>query len=279
MRLAAVVLLLLTVSACSTRFFYNRIDWFVVWKLGDYVTLTDTQKADLKKDLKDHLEYVRINDMPRVVELLNKTAREVESGYISTDMIDSRYSELLVIYDDFMLGIVPLSMRFLRSLDDEQVQELFEKFEEVNQEMYEEYSGRTPEEREKNRNKSAVKSVENWTGRLHSEQKQILKDALTRMSDSSEQWITYQREWQRRFRMLIVERPPKDEYRAELTQLFVFPRELHSELYKNQVDSNREILNVALVELLNGLTDKQRRRTVKKLDGYAKDLTKLSQSP
>ena len=39
------------------------------------------------------------------------------------------------------------------------------------------------------------------------------------------------------------------------------------------------ILNVALAELLNGLTDKQRKRTVKKLDGYAKDLTKLSQAP
>jgi hypothetical protein len=278
-RLAAVVLMLLTVSACSTRFFYNRIDWFVVWKLGDYVTLTDVQKADLKADLNDHLEYVRVNEMPRVVEVLNKTAREVESGYITADMMDARYNELLVIYDDFMLGIVPLSMRFLRGLDDEQVQELFEKFEEVNQEMYEEYSGRTSEERKKNRNKSAVKSTENWTGRLSSEQRQILKDALARMSDSSEQWITYQREWQRRFRILIAERPPEDEYLEELTQLFVSPRDLHSRSYRDQVDANRTILNVALAELLNGLTDKQRKRSVKKLDGYAKDLTKLSQSP
>jgi hypothetical protein len=278
-RWACVILSLLVLSACTTRFFYNRVDWFVVWKLGDYVTLTDVQKTDLKADLNDHLEYVRVNEMPRVAEVLNKTAREVESGYITTDMIDARYSELLVIYDDFMLGIVPLSMRFLRSLDDEQVQELFEKLEEVNQEMYEEYSGRNPEEREKNRNKSAVKSTENWTGRLSSEQKQILKDALARMSDSSEQWITYQREWQRRFRVLITERPPEDEYLAELTRLFVSPRDLHSRAYRNRVDANRAILNVALVDLLNGLTDKQRKRTLKKLDGYAKDLTKLSQIP
>jgi hypothetical protein len=276
-RLAAVVLMLLTVSACSTKFFYNRIDWFVVWKVGDYVSLTDTQKANLKADLSDHLEYVRVNEMPRVAELLNKTAREVESGYITADMLDARYNEMLVLFDEFMLGIVPLSMSFLRSLDDEQIEELFETLEETNQEMYEEYSGRTPEEREKNRNKSAIKSTQEWTGRLSSEQKQILTDALARMTDSSEQWITYQRKWQQRFRTLIIERPPEDEYLEELTQLFVSPRDLHSRAYRDQVDANRAILNVALAELLTGLTDKQRKRAVKKLDGYAKDLTKLSQ--
>lgn len=88
-RLTCVILSLLVLSACSTRFVYNRIDWFVVWKLGDYVTLTDVQKADLKTDLSDHLEYVRVNEMPRVVELLNQTAREVESGYITVDMLDT----------------------------------------------------------------------------------------------------------------------------------------------------------------------------------------------
>jgi hypothetical protein len=276
-RLAAMLLVLLGISACSSRFFYNRIDWFVVWKVGDYVTLTDTQKADLKADLGDHLEYVRVNEMPRVADLLSNTAREVEAGYITAGMLDTRYNEMLVVLDEFMLGIVPLSMNFLRSLDEQQIQELFEKLEETNQEMYEEYSGRTPEEREKNRNKSAIKSTQEWTGRLSSEQKQILKDALARMTDSSEQWITYQREWQRRFRTLIIERPPEDEYLEELTQLFVSPRDLHSRAYRDQVDANRAILNVALAELLTGLTDRQRKRAVKKLDGYAKDLTKLSQ--
>ena len=277
-RWACVILSLLVLSACTTRFIYNRVDWFVVWKVGDYVTLKDEQKARLKADLNDRLEYVRINEMPRVAEFLNQAAREVESGYITADMLDSYYNEMLTFFDEFMLGIVPLSTTFLYSLDDEQIQELFENLEEINQEMYEEYSGRTPEEREKNRNKSAIKSTENWTGRLSSEQKEILKDALARMADASEQWIDYQREWQLRFRTLLLERPPEDEYRAELTQLFVYPRNSHSDEYRSKVEANRVILNAAFAELLTGLTDKQRKRVVKKLDGYAKDLTKLSES-
>ena len=45
-----------------------------------------------------------------------------------------------------------------------------------------------------------------------------------------------------------------------------------------QVDANRAILNVALAELLTGLGPRQRKRMVKKLDGYADDLEKLSQA-
>ena len=84
-----------------------------------------------------------------------------------------------------MSGIVDPSMRFLRSLDEDQVQELFENLEEINQEMYEEYSGRNPEEREENRNKSAIKGTQEWTGRLNDEQKKLLTDALAEMDDAS----------------------------------------------------------------------------------------------
>jgi hypothetical protein len=245
--------------------------------MGEYVTLKPEQKTELKTDVQEHLDYVRVHQMPPAADLLRLTARDVEAGYITPEMIDERYLEMLAMLDEFMLGLVDPSMRFLRSLDEEQIQELFENLEEINEEMYEEYSGRTAEEREDNRNKSAIKSTQKWTGRLSNEQKQLIKDALAEMQDASEQWITYQREWQRRFRVLIESRPPEDEYRRELTQLFVYPRELHTEEYRATVDANRVILNEMMADLLTNLTDRQRKRMVKKLDGYADDLEKLSE--
>ncbi|MGI9290163.1 MAG: DUF6279 family lipoprotein [Gammaproteobacteria bacterium] len=277
-RFVGVLALLVLLAGCSTNFFYERIDWFVVWRINSYVSLTDQQKADLKQDVSDQLEYMRTNDLPRVADLLNRSALDIESGFVTPEMIDARYNEMLAEFDKFMLQIVPIAMRFLRGLDEEQVAELFENFEEANQEMYEEYSGRTPEEREKNRNKSAIKSTQEWTGKLSPEQKDLIKKALAEMEDASEQWIEYQREWQRRFRTLIETRPPEDEYRAELTQLFVYPRDLHSTEYRATVDANRVILNEMLADLFNGLKDKQRKRMVKRLNGYANDLLKISQA-
>lgn len=277
-RRAVVVVALLSLAGCSSNFVYERIDWLVVWRVGKYVSLTSEQKESLQADVQAHLEYVRVYQMPLAADLLTRTAREVEAGQVTPEMIDARYREMLAELDNFMLGIVPMAMDFLRSLDEEQVAELFENLEEINQEMYEEYSGRTSEEREKNRNKSAIKSTQEWTGRLSKEQKQLLTDALARMEDSSEQWIEYQREWQRRFRTLIETRPPEDEYREELTQLFVYPRNFHSDEYRRQVDANRKIFNEAFAELLTGLTDKQRKRMVGELDDWAEVITKLSQN-
>jgi hypothetical protein len=268
--------LLFFVIGCSTRFIYERIDWLVVWRIGGYVTLHPEQKAALKQDVQQHLDHVRVNQMPAAATMLSSIAREVEAGVITPEGIEARYQQLLAQFDAFMLGIVPPAMNFLRSLDEEQVQELFANLEEINGEMYDEYSGRTPEEREKNRNKSAIKSTQEWTGRLDDGQKQLLKDALAEMDDASEQWIEYQREWQQRFRTLIETRPPEEAYQQELINLFVYPRDFHSDVYRSKVDTNRGILNTALADLLTNLTAKQRRRAVKKLDGYADDLQRLS---
>lgn len=268
----------LFLAACSTKFLYNKLDTFIIWKLNGFVSLTGEQKEALKADLQTHLDSVRLNDLPRFAALAETTAREVEAGPVTAEQIDRRYIEVLDAYDQFMFDIVPLAERFLRSLSDEQIEEFFANLDEINDEMYEDYSGRTAEEREKNRNKSALRGIGEFTGRLTDEQEFLITDALARMDDASVQWIDYQRIWQERFRALVTEKPPLPEYRAELTALFVYPRNLHSDEYRRIVDGNRAILNDMLSELLSGLSERQRARTVKKLDGYVELLTGLAEA-
>jgi len=277
LKLWLVAVLAVAVVGCSTRFLYNQLDTFIVWKVGDFVTLTAPQKDELKAQLSSQLEYVRQNDLPRTAAVLTAIAGDVEGGEVSAAMLDDYYAQMLVLYDDFMLGIVPVSAWFLSSLSDEQIAEMFANFEELNQEMYEDYSGRTAEERQENRDKSALKVTKRFTGRLDAEQKLLITDSLASMEDASEQWIEYQRQWQLKFRDLVENQPPPDEFRAELTSLFVYPRNLHSAEYRATVDGNRLIFNTMMSELLTGLSAKQRARAVDKLEGYAKLLTKLSQ--
>jgi hypothetical protein len=272
-----VILLLISVTACSTRFLYNKIDTFVVWKIGSFVSLSKAQKEELKLQVGDQLEQVRQDELPRVAQVLDEAARGIESGYVTPEMLDDGYQQMLALLDEFMLGIVPVSEWLLLSLSDEQVEELFENLEELNQEMYEDYSGPTDEERRENREKSAIKMAQRFTGRLSDEQKLLITESLAKMADSSVEWIDYQREWQRRFRDLVENPPPSQAFRAELTQLFVYPRNFHTPEYRATVDANRKIFSDMMAELLTGLTDKQRSRVVEKLDGYKEILTKLSE--
>jgi hypothetical protein len=272
-------LLALVLGGCSSRFLYNKLDTLIVWRVQSFVTLTDEQEANLKADLQAHLDHVRINEMPRIANLLEQSVRDLESGSITAAMLNARYVEAMKFYDELMLGIVPPAERFLRSLSEEQIAEYFANFDELNDEMYDEYSGRTPEVREENRNRSALKTAKSFFGRLSDEQEALITGALENMEDASEEWIDYQRLWQQEFRDLIEERPASEEYRARLTDLFVYPRNLHSEEYRTRVDNNRVILNGMLEELFAGLTDRQRNRAVDKINGYVELLRELAEAP
>ena len=63
------ILLLISVTACSTRFLYNKIDTFVVWKIGSFVSLSKAQKEELKLQVGDQLEQVRQDELPRVAQV------------------------------------------------------------------------------------------------------------------------------------------------------------------------------------------------------------------
>ena len=276
--LLLVVGLALLLGGCTTRFFYDRIDALVVWRLGSFVTLTDEQNQALKADIQAHLDDVRVNDMTRVAAFIDEVAREFEAGPVTAEQLDARWQEVMTVYDEVMLGMVPLTERFLRDLSEEQVDEFFSRLDEANDEMYEEFLGRTADERDKARNKSAVRGVENFTGRLSKEQKLLVTDSLERMDDASDEWVVYQRQWRTQFRELVVESPEGAEYTARLTRLMVYPRSLHSAEYRRRVDGNRAIFNAMFSELSQGLTDKQRRKAVKKLDGYVEFLQNLAES-
>ena len=49
--LPAILVGCLVLSACSTRFFYERLDWFIGWEIGGYVSLTNEQEDALPTDL------------------------------------------------------------------------------------------------------------------------------------------------------------------------------------------------------------------------------------
>ena len=274
---ATVVAGFVTLSAgCSTRFFYDRIDTYIVWQVGSYVSLDKSQKADLKKRVSDYLDVVRLDELPRAAELLTSISADLNSGPVTPQMIDVRFHEMLALSEEIMVGLVPDADWLLRTLSEDQVQELADSLQELNDEMYEEYSGRTEQERRERRNKSSVSAIERFTGRLSDSQKELVTGALQQMTDSSEQWIAYQREWQRQFIELIASPPQDPEFRDQLTVLMVYPRSLHAPEYRAAVEANRAIFNVMMAELLNGLSDRQRSRMTETLNGYTETLLRLS---
>ena len=267
---------LLLLAGCSTRFMYNQLEWLIVWRVNGIVELTDEQKQTLKESFRDQLYVVRKQEFPKIAGEIRRFASEVEAGEITPGHSEEGYQRMELVMEGLILDFIPLTADFLQSLDGEQLDELAESFEGMNQEMYDEYSGATSEEREKNRNKSALKMIRRFKGRISDSQKVIITDSLAKMEDASEEWINYQRDWQKRFLDLLDAGVSEAEFIEQLTQLFVYPRNFHSAEYRARVDANRQIFNRGFSEFLASLTEKQNKRAVAELNDYADLLTKLA---
>jgi hypothetical protein len=271
--LALSVLLL---AGCSTRFIYNQLDWLIIWRVNGIVELTDEQKQTLKESLSDQLYVVSKQEFPEIAAEIRRLASNVEAGEITPGRSEEVYQRMELVMEELILYFVPLTADFLHSMDREQLDELAESFEEMNQEIYDDYSGATSEEREKNRNKSALKTIRRFTGRISDPQEAIITDSLAKMEDASEEWINYQRDWQKRFLYLLDADVSEVEFNEQLAQLFVYPRNVHSAEYRARVDANRQIFHQGFSEFLESLTEKQNKHAVAELNNYADLMIKLS---
>ena len=76
--LVACLLLTWLAGCSSTQFFYNRLDFFVPWYLGDYVSLDRSQDALLENELQPFLAWHRQDELPRYIELLQQAESSLD---------------------------------------------------------------------------------------------------------------------------------------------------------------------------------------------------------
>ena len=84
---------------------------------------------------------------------------------------------------------------------------------------------------------------------------------------------------EQRLRELVESDLDDASFRAELTDLFVNPRSLHSPEFRAAVDSNRTIFNRMMADLFASLDDSQKARAADKIRGYANTLNRLAELP
>ena len=276
-RLALLFLLpiLLSVSGCTTRFIYNRLDWVTVWYMDRYFSLTHEQETKLRGLVARNLDWHRRTQLPRYAEFCRQLDRQT-GGRLTPETMRARYDEMLTFWDDFMLHVIPDAQVFLMSLTPAELETAFEKMEEANQELYDEYSGDTKQRRQKRRDKAAIRGIQMFTGKLNKQQQELVKASTASMLDASEDWIENRRVWQQRFRQLLESQRPPDEFRAELTELFVYPRNAHDEDYRRRVEHNLDIFFHMVVTLDRQLTNAQRKRMSRRLNNYARDFELLA---
>jgi hypothetical protein len=262
-----VLLLCIFLAGCSaTRVVYNQLDWILVWKISGYFTLEDEQEDRLEEMVDRNIEWHRRDQLPKYAQLLRDIELDASSGVLTVDQMEGYYGRFIIVWDEFIVQTMPDVTAFFMMLNQEQIDEFIDNLDESNQELWEEYAGKTPEDRRKSRQEGAIKGLERVFGRLSGEQKELVRSYQLGLHDVSHEWMDGRRQWQEDFRNLVIERPPEPEFNDRMARLMLEPNHMDSPEYRRLVDENRRIMMSMMAALSAELTDKQRKRFSKRLN-------------
>lgn len=274
-RAGVAVILATLLAGCTARFVYNQLDWLTVWYLNGFFSLDKAQEEQLREIVDRNLEWHRTTQLPRYAALCRQLDAELGEG-LGADYFEARFDDMQLLWVDFMTQIAPDAAVFLRTLDAEQRAELRENFAESNRELADEYSGRSPEVRQRKRDRAVIKNLQRLTGRLNAEQKDLVRAHTARFHDLTEDWLVRRQRWQEVFLGLLDEAPQAREFEARLVTLLAMPDYLDEPDYRRRVEENKRISFEMLADLTASLSDKQLAEFRRRLGNYARDFEILA---
>lgn len=270
----AILLLVAGIGGC-TRFVLNQLDWLAVWYVNGYVTLDDRQKALVRESVRRNVTLFRTEQLPAFLEVLG--AMRADLGVTMTPaLVGQRFAELESLGRQTLGLLVPDTVLLLRSLSPAQVDELFVSFAENADELADEYSGRTPEQRRERQARSVLKSTRRLTGSLTPAQEELVRGHLARLHDLAPQWLERRNNWQQALRSALDGGRAAPEFDQRVASLVLDPDQFDSPRYRRKVDENRIVIYEMLAALMQSLSPVQRAHVDRRLAEYERNLLALT---
>jgi len=268
--LIAVVLL----SGCVVRVVYNQLDWLALWYAEDYLDLDAAQEAHARESIGRALAWHRRVELPKYAAWFRRLASNA-GGAVSREFVAARYDEIVVLWDELVRHVSPDMALLLQSQSDSQVEELFAKLSDKNEELVADYSGVTREERRIKQDKSILRAFRRVTGRLEPEQEALVRQRTAAMHDLSADWLQRRADWQRAFRVLMAARHTNPEFAERMADLLLDPNQFDSPGYRELVVDNQRQAFGMVAAVVSSLSPAQAQRLRDHFETWATDFEAL----
>ncbi len=265
------VCLLLLVSCSSTTFVYNRLDFIIPWYLDDYVELDRNQSQLLDRQLAPFLAWHRQQELPRYLELIDSLDAALERSVTQSDAVEitKRFQQAWFRLEDRALDWL---LVLGATLSDQQIDDFLMALWKQQGRYQKKYLKRTDAEYREDSYNNFVDGLQDYLGRLNSQQRQLLKSASEQLMRSDRVWL--QERSARLHRLggiLRRENGWQQQVRAELSG----DNETVSAEYREIYLHNRGVIQSAVVEVLNIRTSKQDRRLRRRFEELRQDIETL----
>jgi hypothetical protein len=290
LRAGVAALLVFALAACSSiRLGYNNADTLLLYSLDRYFDLDDAQERLAQERVRALLAWHRRTQLADYAQLLDDAQRRLDASpaapLTGTDVLalqGQMGTRLLTIGQQAAPDLALLA----RSLSDAQMQYFSERLAAENARLRKERAQAarrgddSAEAQNAERIKRSLERARDWLGPLTREQEDLVRSAAQRRPDGEQRWLD---ERERRQRALLAalqrirtEQLAPDAGGALLTAYFNEIAEPVVAERRAAVLAAREANAQLIAQLLNSATPEQKAALIKRLRGYAEDLTVLA---
>lgn len=163
----AILILLLTAGCGTIKIAYDYADWWVEYKLEQWVDLDSDQEQALQAGLDPYFKWHKSTIMPRIADAASALAQAAAKGQCAT-LFDKQQNLWNGLYQDTVKKMTPIIAGVLTTLDAEQHEELAEGMQEDLEKAYKRM--KSPEER----TEKFISRMEGFLGDLTDKQREFL---------------------------------------------------------------------------------------------------------
>ncbi|MDZ7790735.1 MAG: DUF6279 family lipoprotein, partial [Xanthomonadales bacterium] len=217
-RLLLLLLLVGLLAGCGVKTAYNNADWLAMRWINDRVSLTAEQERAVEAALDQHLAWHCASELPAYADFLQEVKSDIARNRITPATLDAHGNRAGEFAQRLLARARPSLIDLLASLNDQQVDELIESFEERNREMAEE-AERSREDLQRERVLGMEKGMRRFTGRLTREQRERLQSWAAELEPTASLALQHRLEWQERFAEALAIRHQRPAFEAAMTEL------------------------------------------------------------
>ena len=280
--LAGIALILLIQSCTNSKLIisplYNRLDDRMRSRFDEMGDFNDEQKAAFNQRVGTYHVWHRQSELPLYADLMQELAASIAQGDTEPSdvqrwMEDAEFRALKV------RECHPINFSFdlMKSLTDEQVVDIEDRFYKEEQEDRERWGSRTPEERIERRIRNMVK----WAGRIDLDitptQRAMLLTALKQQISLREEYRELSDEWDRQFFTLLEQRDSSD-FDNEMSAHLSRRSGLLENAYPEQWQANSDLWKNTTMRVLGSMSDEQRSTASRWLEKMARTLQAISKN-
>lgn len=271
-----VLLLLVALSACTTKMAYNFLDWAIEWKVQRLVKLHGEQKVLTKKAIQDFHLWHRTTQLPQYADYLRQLQTRLNAKPVTAKDVHAETDKIQLLVDQSVEKILPDATEVLTTLSDDQVKELLASVAEEREEYKDEYVDPSARKRQKTYYKKFLKHAQDWLGPLSKEQKEKVETWSKTLEPFEELNLQQQKIWEEKLAEILEQRENKAALLTGLKGLMFHRTDDWQPDLEKILDRNQEMTYGLIAELLEGMNERQKEHLNRKMDDYIQTFSELA---